>query len=116
MRNEIAVVEPRAAGRRRNACDRIRDGVVVVQVARGILVLADVHLHGRLAVAEDVVGEPAARRDVLVVDAVGSRKTELRRQEVCRPDRLFRRIAPRVIETQRALERHPPPRPLILPI
>src|SRR6185369_15129414 len=49
-------------------------------------------------------------------DPIGSRKTKRRREEVRRPDRLFRRIAPRMIETQRALQRHPPSRPLILPI
>ncbi len=120
-RPPCSIVGPRAGGRRRDARDRVGDRVVVVQVAGRVHVLADVDLHRRLAVAEDVVGHAAARRDVLVVDARRFRERQRRRQEGLAvnhgwTNRLCRRVAPRIVETECALQRHPTHRPLVLTV
>ena len=93
---------------------------VLAVVRRGIEVVAEIELQRRLAVAEHVVGRAEARRDVVErVDAwrpreADRRRVELRRQ--LRPVVLRRAEAPGAVVAQRALQRQPAARPLVLDV
>ena len=94
----------RAAGDARGGVGQ-RVGVVI---RRRFEILADVHLHRRLPVAEQVVGCAAARRDVVVaLDAILRRKCESGGQKPHRSDLLIGEIAPGVVVANGALQRQP---------
>ena len=117
IRNEIAVaVGPAAVGRLLERHRRIVDGVLVA-VLRGLQVFADVHLHGRLAVAEEIVGGAHPRRDVVVAGhAVLSREDEAAAELIVGGDAVFvgGEEARRVLVARRGLHREASVRPLIL--
>ena len=113
--NPVAVrIGPRAGRARRDARHRIGRRVDAERRG-GFEVAAGIDLHRRLAVAEQVVGHSQARREVVESgDAFGLRIDDANRREPGRADALLEEVAPRVVVAQRALQRHPSARPLLL--
>ena len=108
VRDEIAVaVGPAPHRRLLERHRRIVDGIEA-PVLRGLQVPADVHLHRRLAVPEQIVGRAHARRDVVEAgDALLPREDVAAAEPVVGEDAVLAlgEPAPRVLVSHRALQR-----------